>query len=160
MNPYFLPRSNNPSPSDGLEIEIRTDAEADELWSYVGRKKNQRRTWYAVERNTGVILARHNGRRTDKSCSLLMEKLSGFPVTRYYTDDWQSYRKHIPPSKHIVGKADTWRIERRNLNFRTHLKRLNRKTICFSKDEKIHDNVIGMYINRYYFEKGRYSETA
>ena len=152
MNPYFLPQA------DGIEIEIKTDAEADELWSYVGGKKNQRWTWYAVERKTGVILAWHNGRRTDESCSLLMAKLSAFPATRYYTDDWQSYRKYIPPSEHIVGKADTWKIERRNLNFRTHIKRLNRKTICFSKNEKIHDNVIGMYINRYYFQNGRYSE--
>ncbi|MGX9726196.1 MAG: hypothetical protein ACTFAK_02390 [Candidatus Electronema sp. VV] len=24
-----------------------------------------------------------------------------------------------------MGKADTWRMERRNLNFRTHIKRLN-----------------------------------
>jgi insertion element IS1 protein InsB len=159
VNPYFTPGLDGTS-SAGIEVEIRTDAEADELWSYVGNKKKQRWTWYAIERNTGVILAWHNGRRTDESCSLLMEKLSVFPVTRYYTDDWQSYRKYIPSSKHIIGKADTWRIERRNLNFRTHIKRLNRKTICFSKDEKIHDNVIGMYINRYYFEKGRYSESA
>ncbi len=154
MNPFFSPGA------DGPEIEIRTEAEADEFWSYVGNKKNQRWTWYALERNTGVILAWHNGRRTDESCSFLMEKLSAFPVERYYTDNWSSCRKYIPSSKHIIGKADTWRIERKNLNFRTHLKRLNRKTICFSKDEKIHDNVIGMYINRYYFQNGRYSESA
>ncbi|MCI5142393.1 MAG: hypothetical protein D3909_11895 [Candidatus Electrothrix sp. ATG1] len=115
---------------------------------------------YAIERNTGVILAWHNRRRTGESCSFLMEKLSVFSVTRYYTDNWQIYRKYIPSSKHIIGKADTWRIERKNLNFRTHIKRLNRKTICFSKNEKIHDNVIGMYINRYYFKNGRYSEIA
>ena len=152
MNPYFIPRPA------GIEIEIKTDAEADEFWSYVGNKGNQRWTWYALERNTGVILAWHNGRRTDKSCSFLMEKLSIFRIHRYYTDDWQSCRKYIPASKHIVGKADTWRIERKNLNFRTHIKRLSRKTICFSKNEKVHDNVIGLYINRYYFENGRYSD--
>ena len=48
----------------------------------------------------------------------------------------------------------TWKIERKNLNFRTHIKRLNRKTICYSKDEEIHDNVIGMYIARHYYRKG------
>ena len=89
-----------------------------------------------------------------------MEKLSVFGITRYYTDDRRSYRKCIPASKHIAGKADTWRTERKNLNFRTHIRRLNRKTICFSKNEKVHDNVIGLYINRYYFENGRYSENA
>jgi len=50
--------------ADELEIEIRTDAEADEVWSYVGKKQNQRWTWHTVERNTGVILAWRNGRRT------------------------------------------------------------------------------------------------
>ncbi|MGX9728756.1 MAG: IS1 family transposase [Candidatus Electronema sp. VV] len=53
-------------------------------------------------------------------------------------------RKYIPPSKHAIGKADTWRIERRNLNFRTHIKRLNRRTICFSKNEKIYDKFMIM----------------
>ena len=143
-----------------LEVEIHADAEADEFWSYVGNKKNQRWTWYAVEKKSGVILAWHNGRRTNESCRSLMDKLSAFPIARYYTDDWQSYRKYIPSEKHAVGKSDTWKIERRNLNFRTHLKRLNRKTICFSKNEQIHDNVIGMYINRYYFENGRYSDST
>lgn len=87
MNPYF------PAGAECPEIEIRTEAEADELWSYIGHKGNQRRTWYAVERSSGVILAWHNGRRTDESCSRLMDRLSVFRITRYYTDDWRSYRK-------------------------------------------------------------------
>jgi insertion element IS1 protein InsB len=157
VNPHFAACLSGLLPCK-LEIEIMV--EADEFWSYVGNKKNQRWTWYALEKNSGVVIAWHNGRRTDESCSRLMEKISVFPAARFYTDDWKSYRKYIPPSKHVIGKADTWRIERRNLNFRTHIKRLNRRTICFSKNEKIHDNVIGMYINRYYFENGRYSESA
>lgn len=157
MNPHFAARLSGLPPYE-VEIEIRV--EADEFWSYVGNKKNQRWTWHAVERKSGVVIAWHNGRRTDESCSCLMEKISVFPAARFYADDWKSYRKYIPPSKHVIGKSDTWRIERRNLNFRTHIKRLSRRTICFSKNEKIHDNVIGMHINRYYFESGRYSAIA
>jgi insertion element IS1 protein InsB len=89
-----------------------------------------------------------------------MKKLSVFRATRYYIDNRRSSRKYIPASKHIVGKADTRKTERKNLNFRTRLKRLNRKTICFSRDEKIHDNVLGMYINRYYFQNGRCVKSA
>jgi hypothetical protein len=33
---------------------------------------------------------------------------------------------------------------------------LNRKTICFSKNEQIHDNVIGMYIEKYYYKTDSY----
>ena len=65
-----------------------------------------------------------------------------------------SYSKYIPPEKHKTGKDNTWKIERKNLNFRTHLKRLGRKTVCFSKNETVHDNVIGMYIERYYYKTG------
>ena len=143
-----------------MDIEIHLHAEADEFWSYVGNKANQRWTWYAMEKTSGVILAWQNGRRTDESCARLMEKLSDFPIRYFYTDDWQSYKKYIPSERHIIGKDNTWKIERRNLNFRTHIKRLNRKTICFSKNEEIHDNVIGMYINRYYFTGGSYLESV
>jgi insertion element IS1 protein InsB len=33
------------------------------------------------------------------------------------------------------------------------LKRLVRRTICFSKTEQIHDLVIGLFINRYEFRR-------
>ena len=157
MNPFF------PSAADrffDLEIEIRTDTDADEFRSYVGNWGNQRQTWYAIERKSGIILAWHNGRRTDESCARLMDKLSVFPVKCHYTDNQSGYSKYVPSHKHIIGKDNTWKIERKNLDFRTHIKRLNRKTVCFSKNEKIHDNVIGLYICRYYFQAGRYSETA
>jgi len=143
-----------------LEAEIRTDSEADGFRSCIGKKAVQRRTWYAAGRGTGIIPAWHNGRRTDESCVRLLEKLSVFSIKHYHTDEWKGCRRHIPSHKHAIGKADTWMTERKNLNFRTHIKRLSRKTICFSKNGKIHDNVIGMYISRYYFENGLYSESA
>jgi len=74
-----------------------------------------------------------------------------------YTDDWGSYQKYIPPQMHQIGKNKTWKIERKNLNFRTHLKRLNRRSICFSKNETIHDNVIGLYIEKFYYKTGTYA---
>ncbi|MGX9728418.1 MAG: IS1 family transposase [Candidatus Electronema sp. VV] len=58
MNLHFAARLSG-LPSYELEIEIRV--EADEFWSYVGKKKNQRWTWHAVERNSDVVVASHNG---------------------------------------------------------------------------------------------------
>jgi insertion element IS1 protein InsB len=43
------------------------------------------------------------------------------------------------------------RIERKHLTLRTRIKRLARRTICFSKTEEMHDAVIGLFINRYEF---------
>ena len=84
--------------------------------------------------------------------------MSGIPINKYYTDDWGAYDRLLPKYKHIVSKNETWRIERKNLNFRTHLKRLSRRTICYSKDATIHDNIIGAYIERNYYQKGLYSK--
>ena len=39
----------------------------------------------------------------------------------------------------------------KKLNLRTWIKRLSRKTICFSKCEKTHDIVIGLLINKVEF---------
>ena len=128
----------------------------DEFWSFVGDKSNQRWTWYAIERKSGCILAWHNGKRTDKDFLVLWDMLKVFDIDKYFTDDWGSYSKYIPSHMHETGKNNTWKIERKNLNFRTHLKRLTRKTVCFSKNESIHDNVIGMYIEKYYYKTGTY----
>ena len=61
---------------------------------------------------------------------------------------------------HYIGRDQTWKIERKNLNFEIHLKRLSRRTICYSKSEEVHDNVIGMYIERYYFKTVLFRNTA
>ncbi|MGR0481649.1 MAG: IS1 family transposase [Candidatus Electronema sp. V4] len=56
-----------------------------------------------------------------------MDKLSFFPIIRWYADGWRSCSKYIPSEKYAAGKADTWKTERGYLNFRAHLKGLNRK---------------------------------
>ena len=139
-----------------LDVIISYTSEMDEFWSFVETKSNQRWTWYAMDKNSGIILAWHNGKRTNDDCKALLTLLSDIPINRYYTDDWGAYSRLLPQSKHVIGKDQTWKIERKNLNFRTHIKRLNRKTICYSRNTSIHDNVIGMYIARHYYKSGRY----
>lgn len=141
-----------------LSVQIVLATEWDEFWSYVGNKKEQRWTWYAIDRKNGRILAWRNGRRKEEVLQLLVDDLIDFPITVCYTDDWAAYAKLLPAHwRHETGKDKTWKIERKNLNFRTHIKRLQRKTICFSKSEQIHDNVIGMYIERYYYKQGLFA---
>jgi IS1 family transposase len=50
-----------------------------------------------------------------------------------YTDGLDVYRFVIPEKLHRVKRYGINHIERKNLNLRVHLKRLGRKTICFSK---------------------------
>ncbi|MEA2082917.1 MAG: IS1 family transposase, partial [Thermodesulfobacteriota bacterium] len=42
---------------------------------------------------------------------------------------WGAYERHLETEKHKVGKRNTQKIERKNLNFRTWIKRLTRRTI-------------------------------
>lgn len=136
-----------------LCIAFMLVSEWDEFWSYVGNKEQQRWTWYVLDCKSGLIIAWRNGRRKDEVLRELVEDVKDLPITICHTDDWAAYRRCFPATwRHEIGKDNTWKIERRNLNFRTHIKRLQRKTICFSKSEQIHDNVIGLYIEKYYFQ--------
>ena len=121
--------------------------EVDELWSFIGQKSAQCWLWYALDRATKRIAAYVLGRRTDKSCQELVDKLDSCTVESYYTDDWQSYGKTLDSERHHIGKDGTHGIERHNLNFRTHVKRLHRRTICFSKSTEMHAAVIKLYVN-------------
>jgi insertion element IS1 protein InsB len=91
------------------------------------------------------------GDRKDTAFLKLKKLLEPFGISRFYTDDWGAYERHIEPEKHIVGKENIQKIERKNLTFRTRIKRLVRKTICFSKKILMHDIVIGLFVNRYEF---------
>ena len=63
-----------------------------------------------------------------------------------------TYDRLLPEDKHLITQTFTQNIERQNLNFRTRIKRLQRKTICFSKSVEMHDKVIGEFINREFFQ--------
>jgi IS1 family transposase len=127
---------------------LAEEVELDEQWSFVRKKGNQRWLWLAIDHITGKVLAYVFGRRKDKVFNRLQALLEPFKVRLFYTDDWGAYERNIDKDKHQVGKANTQKIERKNLNFRTRIKRLTRRTICFSKNEVMHDTVIGLFINQ------------
>ena len=126
-------------------------AELDEMWSFVGSKSQQRWLWHAIDHYTGEILAYVFGPREDETFLQLKALLAPFGITRFYTDGWGAYRRHLDPSTHTVGKQYTQKIERKHITFRTRIKRLARKTICFSRSILMHDLVIGLFINRHDF---------
>lgn len=109
------------------------------------------RLWHAIDRRTGQVLAYVFRARKDKIFLQLSALLKPFGIKRYCTDGWGAYQRYLESEKHEVGKRKTQRIERNHLGLRTRIKRLARKTICFSKSELMHDLVIGLFINRYEF---------
>lgn len=127
------------------------ESELDEMWSYVKSKDNPRWLWHAIDRSTGQVLAYVFGARKDEVFLQLKALLEPFGIKRYCTDGWGAYSRHLSAELHEVGKRKTQRIERKHLRLRTRIKRLARKTVCFSKSEMMHDLVIGLFINRYEF---------
>jgi IS1 family transposase len=91
------------------------------------------------------------GTHKDEAFLKLKRLLAPFGITRFYTDDWGAYQRHLDPTSHEIGKQNTQKIERKHLTLRTRIKRLARKTICFSKTVRMHDIVIGLFVNRYEF---------
>ncbi|MGB5062134.1 MAG: IS1 family transposase [Candidatus Competibacter sp.] len=104
-----------------------------------------------IDRRIAKVLAYTFGDRRDEVFLKIKELLAPFGITRFYTDNWGTYQRHLSLEQHIVGKANTQKIERKHPTLQTHVKRLARKTICFSKLGKMHDIVIGLFINRYEF---------
>lgn len=143
-----------------LGIEIWLTAEADEMWSWCGSKENQRWLWWIIDKKTGNVLGFTFGKRTNAVWQKLVQDLKKV-LDKYnvkydilYTDGHQAYQVYYFSLLHIQnnqGKQYTWQIERMHLTLRTRIKRLARRTICFSKSENMHDIVIGLFINKYFF---------
>ena len=81
----------------------------------------------------------------------LQALLAPFGITRYYTDKAGVYRRHLPPDQHSIGELSMQKIECKHLTLRTRLKRLARKTLCFSRSCVMHDLLIGLYMIRVEF---------
>ena len=137
--------------AEELEQRSGLTAELDEMWSYVGKKANQRWLWHAIDHPSGQVLAYVFGQRKDRVFLQLQALLEPFGITRFYTDGWGAYKRHIDSEQHEIGKQPTQTIESKHINLRTRIKRLVRRTICFSKTTTMHDLVIGLFVNRYEF---------
>ena len=128
-----------------MESEGIEEAELDEMWSFVGKKKNQHWLWHAIDKLTGKVLAYVFGRRTDEVFLKLKKLLEPFGIKHYCTDGYGAYQRYLPEEKHEINKKKTQRIEQKHINLRTRIKRLQRKTTCFSETEEMHDLVIGLF---------------
>lgn len=75
--------------SQEIAVEIRhlfdspMNIQADEQWSYVGNKNNQRWLWYAIDAVTGCVLSFVFGRRQDTVCKHLIDNLKAFNIRTY-----------------------------------------------------------------------------
>jgi insertion element IS1 protein InsB len=88
------------TPSE-VEVVIRRadEAEVDEMGSFVGKKKDPRWLWHAIDHRTGKVLAYVFGRRQDSVFVKLKFLLKPFGITHYYTQ--KRHPNSITPYKTI-----------------------------------------------------------
>jgi insertion element IS1 protein InsB len=134
-----------------VEIHKGQEAELDEMWSCVGRKKHPRWLWEALDHQTGRIVASTFGLRADRALFKLKALLAPFGIRRISTDGWGACRRHLHPHLHGVGTRRPHQLERKPLTLRTRIMRRVRTTICLSTSLALHEIVIGLLINRFAF---------
>jgi len=134
-----------------IDIVRADEVEMDEMWSYVGNKKQECWLWWAIDHNTGEPLAFCFGTREHKYLDELLELLKPFSIKTVYADGNYAYKSRISDSEVVVGKRNTQTIERLHLSLRTWCSRLVRKGIRFSKDLHMHKIVLALVINFWFF---------
>lgn len=125
--------------------EQQQEYELDELYTYVGNKENECWIMYAINRSTRKVIECVVGKRTTENIKRVVEAVLALKPKKIYTDFLNIYPVLIPASLHKASRYRTNRIERLNLTLRTHLKRLNRKTICFSRSINMLEACLKIY---------------
>lgn len=141
------------NPAYAFVPSLRLILKVDEMWSFVGKKKVQQWLWWVEDSYNGQIVAFTFGRRTNATFRRLKKMLinAGISVSFWITDRWIAYQDCLDDEERIVDKAALQSLERKHLTLRTRIKRLTRKTICFSKSEIMHKTIIGLFINCFFF---------
>lgn len=129
-------------------ILMGKEFEVDELCTYVGNK--DRRIWIvsAMEKHSRNIVTFNIGRRTNRTLKKVTESLCLANPKKIFTDRLQNYKSLVEKSIHKTVRFGTNHLERFHLTLRTHLKRLNRRTICFSRSIVVLTAILKIYLWR------------
>ncbi|CAK0744183.1 insertion element IS1 protein InsB [Gammaproteobacteria bacterium] len=132
----------------------RITIQCDEMWSFVGKKKNKQWIWLAIDIKTNEIVWVFVGERNKTGAQGLWNSLP--PVYRQcaicYTDFWKAYEAVFPSNRHRAVDKDSGKtngIERLNGTLRQRISRLVRKTLSFSKKLENHIGTIWYFIHHY-----------
>ena len=126
-------------------IGIGKNYEVDEMRTYIGKKSMLRWIVYALDKETKQVVSFNVGRRTNITLKRVIQSLELSNARKIYTDKLKNYRYLIEKKIHNTKVHCTNHIERHNLSIRIHLKRLNRKTICFSRSLVVLIAVLRIY---------------
>ena len=128
--------------------DLQATFEVDGLWTYIGRKANEYWIAYALDRKTRQVIDFVIGKRTKVTLKQLIDRLLLLEPSVIRTDKLTIYQRLIPSHMHRAGAYLINRIERNNLTIRTHLKRLSRKTTCFTRSIIMLESCLKLYFWR------------
>lgn len=127
-------------------IAVGRTYEVDEMRIFIGKKSCLRWLAYALDRETNQVVAFNVGRRTNRTLSVVLHNLFLSKAKFIYTDKLKNHGYLISRKIHRTVFRSTNHIERHNLTLRTHLKRLNRKMICYSRSLLVLTAIIKIYL--------------
>ncbi len=131
--------------------------QADELWSFVQKKKRKRWIWVAYDPVHRLVIAHQIGGRGKKAAMKFWNKIPFvLRSCNFETDHWEAYRSIIPTSQHKIGKDLTFYIEGFNATIRARVSRLVRKSLSFSKSDKWHQLAIAWFFWQFNLERQHY----
>jgi len=119
--------------------------EVDEMRTFIGNKKRLYWIVYALRKDTKEVVDFKVGKRTSNTLSRVLDTLLLSEAKQVCTDGYILYKNLLPAEIHHQRKHNINHIERKNLSIRTHLKRLSRKTICFSKSKVMLEACLKIY---------------
>lgn len=111
----------------------RRSFEIDELRTFIGNKSNEYWVAYVLCSDTKEVIDFIVGKRSKRTLRMVVNTALQTGVSVIKTDKLGIYGSLIPASIHEANAYNINHIERNNLNLRTHLKRLGRRSICFSR---------------------------
>jgi insertion element IS1 protein InsB len=121
------------------------ELEVDEMRTYIGRKRNEYWLAYALNSATGEVVDFVVGKRSKSTLRPLINTLLLSGASKIRTDNLNIYQGLIPGKIHEHNAYCISHIERKNLSIRTHIKRLSRRTICFSRSVVLLESCMKIY---------------
>ena len=112
---------------------------------FIKKKSNPLWLVYAIDKKYKKVISFCIGKRTNKTLHSAIKTIINSNPEKIHTDKLKNYQYLIPEEIHETKRFGTNSIERKNLSIRIHLKRFNRKTICFSKSVSVLISILKIY---------------
>jgi insertion element IS1 protein InsB len=128
-----------------LPIIQGKEYEVDEMRTYIGNKKRLYWVVYALRRDNKEVIDFKVSKRNSKTLQWVLDTVHLSEAKKIHTDKLSLYKNLIPTALHNTAQYNINHIERKNLSIRTHLKRLARKTICFSRSKEMLEACLKIY---------------